>query len=149
MAFYIELLKLKWLGAPVPETFTGYNDGKGFTFPFWSSAAITEVKSMTSLSKFLRLMYPESWLHQMISIFKHQQNNCKASGFSALSSSFCSVVSLLNLRSRVFKLGSFWTSYLAPSIVSWFDIRYKWVSLVSSMMLGTDSSVRKLLVMSR
>ncbi len=48
------MLKLKWFGFDVPTTFEGYNDGQGMLFPYWSSAAITEVMIITAMSKYLR-----------------------------------------------------------------------------------------------
>jgi len=49
---YSEMLKMKWFGVDVPQTFEGYNDGKGMLFPFWSSSAITQTMMITALSKY-------------------------------------------------------------------------------------------------
>ena len=48
------MLKKKWFGNEVPQKETSLNTGKGLTFPFWSSRAITEVMAITSLSKYLK-----------------------------------------------------------------------------------------------
>ena len=52
---YEKYLKEKWFGVNVPDKFDNYNSQLGIEFPFWSSAAITEVYCITSLSKYLRL----------------------------------------------------------------------------------------------
>lgn len=50
----LEMLKKKWFGSPVPVNETDLNTGRGLTFPFWSSRAITEVMAISSLSKYLK-----------------------------------------------------------------------------------------------
>lgn len=48
------MLEKKWFGNVVPEDEVSLNTGRGLTFPFWSSRAITEVMSISSLSKYLK-----------------------------------------------------------------------------------------------
>jgi len=49
------MLKQKWFGNEVPTSFSGFNDGFGLTFPYWSSQAISEIMMITALSKFMRV----------------------------------------------------------------------------------------------
>ena len=51
---YKAMLSKKWFGSEVPTTFSGFNDGVGLAFPYWSSKAISEVMMITALSKYLR-----------------------------------------------------------------------------------------------
>ena len=48
------MLKKKWYGFDVPKEYA-LNDFQGMGFPFWSSSAITEVMSITALSKVLKV----------------------------------------------------------------------------------------------
>lgn len=52
---YQKMINKKWFGNNVPTNFTGYNDGKGLTFPYWSSKAISQVMIINALSKYLKV----------------------------------------------------------------------------------------------
>ena len=49
------MLSKKWFGSNVPVNFTGYNDGNGITFPYWSSKAISQVMIINALSKYVKV----------------------------------------------------------------------------------------------
>jgi hypothetical protein len=52
MSEYRKLVQKSWFRVPTPTQFTGFNEGTGFTFPFWSSPAITKAMTMAAMSKF-------------------------------------------------------------------------------------------------
>lgn len=49
------MINKKWFGVDTPVNFTGYNDGKGLTFAFWSSRAISQILMINALSKYLKV----------------------------------------------------------------------------------------------
>lgn len=50
------MLEKKWFEFDVPVNEQSMNEGQGALFPFWSSNAITEIMSITALSKYLKAM---------------------------------------------------------------------------------------------
>ena len=48
------MLTKKWYGFSVADHDYSFNDGRGMMFPFWSAEPITEIMSITCLSKYMR-----------------------------------------------------------------------------------------------
>ncbi|KAL4512370.1 hypothetical protein ABPG72_005372 [Tetrahymena utriculariae] len=53
---YEQMIQETWFQEQTPVDFPGYNVGEGFTFPYWSSPAITYSMSLLALSKHISLI---------------------------------------------------------------------------------------------